>query len=32
LQRAFNDEGSLIPVPVRPVVGRRQHDRSRPHD
>jgi hypothetical protein len=32
LQRAFNDEGSLIPVPVRPVVGRRQHNRSQPHD
>jgi hypothetical protein len=32
LQRAFNDEGSLIPVPVRAVVGRRQIDRSRPHD
>jgi len=32
LQRAFNDKGSLIPVPVRPVVGRQQLDRSRPHD
>jgi hypothetical protein len=32
LQRAFNDEGLLIPVPVRAVVGRRQIDRSRPHD
>jgi hypothetical protein len=31
-QRAFDDEGSLIPVPVRPVVGQRQLDRSRSHD
>jgi hypothetical protein len=32
LQHIFNDDGSLIPVPVRAAVGRRQLDRSRPHD
>jgi hypothetical protein len=32
LQRAFNDKGSLIPVPVRPVADRRQLDRCRLHD
>jgi hypothetical protein len=27
LHRAFNDDGSLIPVPVRAVVNRRRRDR-----
>jgi hypothetical protein len=31
LQRLFNNEGSLLPVPVR-VVGRRRIDRSQPRD
>jgi hypothetical protein len=32
LQRVFNNDGSLIPAPVRTVVDRRPLDRSRPHD
>jgi hypothetical protein len=32
LKRAFNNDGSLIPVPVTAVVDRRQLDLSRPHD
>jgi hypothetical protein len=32
LQRVFNNDGSLIPAPVRTVVDRRRLDRSRPHD
>jgi hypothetical protein len=32
LQRIFNNDGSLIPVPIRAVVDRRQLDQSRPHD
>jgi hypothetical protein len=32
LQRVFNNDGSLIPVPVRAVVDPRQLDQSRPHD
>src|ERR1700726_5339008 len=32
LQRVFNNDGSLIPVPVTAVVDRRQLDLSRPHD
>jgi hypothetical protein len=31
-QRAFNDNGSLIPVPVRTVVNRRRLDQSGLHD
>jgi hypothetical protein len=30
LQRAFHNNGSLIPVPVRAIVDRRQLDQSRP--
>jgi hypothetical protein len=32
LQRVFNNDGSLIPVPIRAVVDRRQLNQSRPHD
>jgi hypothetical protein len=32
LQRAFSNDGSLIPVPVRTVADRRQLDRRRPRD
>jgi hypothetical protein len=32
LQRAFNNDGSLIPVPMRAVVDRRQLNWSRPSD
>jgi hypothetical protein len=32
LQRIFNNDGSLIPVPVRGFVDRRQLYKSRPHD
>jgi len=32
LQRIFNNDGSLIPVPVRAVVDRRRLDRFRPRD
>jgi hypothetical protein len=28
LQRAFNQEGSLVPIPVRIAVDRRRSDRS----
>jgi hypothetical protein len=31
-QRVFNNRGSLIPVPVRTVVGRRRIDQSQPRD
>jgi len=30
LQRAFDNEGSLIPIPVRVAVDRRRLDRSPP--
>jgi hypothetical protein len=29
LHRVFNNEGSLIPIPVRTVVDRRRFDQSR---
>jgi hypothetical protein len=32
LQRVFNNDDSLIPVPVRAIVDRRQLNQSRPHD
>jgi hypothetical protein len=32
LQRVFNNDGSLIRVPIRAVVDRRQLDQSQPHD
>ena len=32
LQRVFNNDDLLIPVPVRASVDRRQLDQSRPHD
>jgi hypothetical protein len=32
LQRVLNNDGSLIPAPVRTVVDRRRLDRSRPSD
>lgn len=32
LQRAFNDDGSPIPVPVRTVVDRRRREQYRSHD
>jgi hypothetical protein len=32
LQRVFNNEGSLILVPVRTVAGRRRIDRSQARD
>jgi hypothetical protein len=32
LQHVFNNDGSLIPVPVRTVVDRRRLDQSRPRD
>jgi hypothetical protein len=32
LQRLFNNDDTLIPVPVRAVVNRRQLDQSRPRD
>ncbi len=32
LQHAFNNEGSLIPVPVRTVVDRRRLDQCRSRD
>jgi hypothetical protein len=31
-QRAFNNDDSLIPVPVRTVVDRRRLDQSEPRD
>lgn len=31
LQRAFNNDGSLIPVPIR-VVNQRRRDQCRSHD
>jgi hypothetical protein len=31
-QRAFNNDDSVIPVPVRAIVDRRQLDQSRPRD
>jgi hypothetical protein len=32
LRRAFNNDGSLIPVPVRTVVDQRRRDQCRSHD
>jgi hypothetical protein len=32
LRRVVNNDSSLIPVPIRAVVDRRQLDQSRPHD
>jgi hypothetical protein len=32
LQRVFNNDGSLIPIPVRTVANRRRLDRCRPRD
>jgi hypothetical protein len=32
LQRVFNNDDSLIPVPVRAIVDLRQLDQSRPSD
>jgi len=32
LQGVFNNDDSVIPVPVKAAVDRRQLDRSRPHD
>ena len=32
LQRVFNNDDSLMPVPVRAIVDRRQLDQSRPRD
>jgi hypothetical protein len=32
LQREFNNQGSLIPIPVRTVVDRRRPDQSRSRD
>ena len=32
LQSLFNNDGSLIPVPIRAIVDRRQLDQSRPRD
>ena len=32
LQRVFNNEGSLLPVPVRTVAERRRLDQCRPRD
>jgi hypothetical protein len=32
LQRVFDNDGSLIAVPVRAIVDRRQLDQSRPRD
>ena len=32
LQRTFNNDGSLIPVPVRTVVGQRRRDQCRSRD
>jgi hypothetical protein len=32
LQRVFNNEGSLIPVPVRALAGRRRIDQSQSRD
>jgi hypothetical protein len=32
LQRVFNNDVSLLAVPVRTVVGRRRIDRSQPRD
>jgi hypothetical protein len=32
LQHVFNNDGSLIPVPIRTVEDRRRLDRSRPRD
>jgi hypothetical protein len=32
LQRVFNKDGSLIPIPVRTVVDRRRLDRYRSRD
>jgi hypothetical protein len=31
-QRAFNNDDSVIPVPVRTIADRRQLDQSRPRD
>jgi hypothetical protein len=32
LQHVFNNDGLLVPVPVRTVVDRRRLDRRRPRD
>jgi hypothetical protein len=32
LQRVFNNDDSMIPVPVRAIVDRRQLDQCRPRD
>jgi hypothetical protein len=32
LQRAFNNDGSLIPLPVRTVVDQRRRDQCRSRD
>ena len=32
LRRAFNNDGSLIPIPVRTVVDQRRRDQCRSHD
>ena len=32
VQRAFNNGGSLVPIPVRAVVRQRRPDPSRSHD
>ena len=32
LQKISNNDGSLVPVPVRAVVDRRRLDQSRPRD
>jgi hypothetical protein len=32
LQRAFDNDGSLIPIPVRTVAGQRRRNPSRSHD
>jgi hypothetical protein len=32
LQRVFNNDGSLIPIPVKTVADRRRVDRCRPRD
>jgi hypothetical protein len=32
LQRVFNNDGWLIPIPVRTVVDRRRLDQCRPRD
>jgi len=32
LQRVFNNNGSLVPVPVRTIFDRKRFDQSRLHD